>query len=597
MSTIDGPPRRPGELAALLVVYLALAAAYSLSTPLFEGPDEAYHYPVVQHIAATGALPVMQPGMETAWQQEASQPPLYYLIAAGLTALIDTGDMPQVRRLNPHRKVGVIADPDNKNLALHGPAEAFPWYGTVLAVRLVRLFSLALGGLTVAIVYHTAPVVWPDKPDYPLLAAALVAFNPMFLYLSGVVSNDNLAITLGCWAMLLLARMLRSGITRRRAVTAAVVIALAALTKLSGLLLLPLAAVVYAVQAWRGQRREALMATGLLLGTWLALAGWWYVRNLALYGELLGTGTHIAIIGARTGPPDLSSEWRALWVSFWGLFGAANIMAGPFLYRFTSALSLVALAGVIAWLTGQGRLYGRAELLLPGLLIAQIALTLAGLIRWTTLTYGTQGRLLFPAVGSLALLMAAGLLYLVPPHWKSVMIAGTILPLVAVAVTIPFTVIMPAYEPPPEAAQMPAGAAPIGARFGGLELVGALVEPVSGPGVRLPVTLYLRAIEPLSDEYSLRLTVLNTAGEPVASLMTYPGGGSLPTPQMAPRALYEDHYSIRLPDDLAPGLTLRVRIEAGRLDESGNTFYSYAPINSDGEPLEQIMIEGSIGRP
>ncbi len=596
MSAIEAL-RRDGGAGAVLVIYLALALTYSLSTPLFEGPDEAYHYPVAQHIAATGALPVMQPGMETAWQQEASQPPLYYLIAAGLTAWIDTGDMEQVRRLNPHRKVGVIADPDNKNLVLHSPAEHFPWQGTVLAVRLVRGFSIMLGALTVVLVYHTAWVVWPEKHAYPLLAAALVAFNPMFLFLSGVVSNDNLAITLACWAVLLLARMLRTGITRRRAATAAVVIALATLTKLSGLLLMPLAGLIYAIQARRGQRRAALLAGGLLIGVWLALAGWWYIRNIILYSEPLGTGTHIAIIGARAGPPDLSSEWRALWVSYWGLFGAANIVAGPFVYHFASALNLVGLAGLVGWLIHRARLRGRAELLLPGLLAAHAALTLAGLIRWTALTYGTQGRLLFPAAGSLALLTAAGLLHLASGRGEMMMVAGAALPLLATAAVIPFTVIAPVYEPPPEVARMEAGAVPVGAHFGGLELVGAIIEPVTGPGARLPVTLYLRAAGPLAEEYSLRLTVLDADGAPVASLMTYPGGGSLPTPQMAPGALYEDHYSIRLPDNLAADLTLRVRVEAGRLDESANTFYSYAPIIGGDEPSDQVVIEGSTTRP
>ncbi|MCA9938899.1 MAG: hypothetical protein KC418_09665, partial [Anaerolineales bacterium] len=63
-------------------------------------------------------LPVQDPQNVGPWKQEASQPPLYYYLGAALTFWIDTGDMPQVRWLNPHVDNGVITADGNINLAV-----------------------------------------------------------------------------------------------------------------------------------------------------------------------------------------------------------------------------------------------------------------------------------------------------------------------------------------------------------------------------------------------------------------------------------------------------------------------------------------------
>ena len=49
--------RVPRWLIAALVAYVALALVYSAVTPIFEPPDEVYHFPLIDHIARAGALP------------------------------------------------------------------------------------------------------------------------------------------------------------------------------------------------------------------------------------------------------------------------------------------------------------------------------------------------------------------------------------------------------------------------------------------------------------------------------------------------------------------------------------------------------------
>ena len=70
-------------LGAILAAYVVLATIYSVVTPIFEASDELWHYPMVQYLATHGLqLPPQDPGVATAWRQEGSQPPLYYLMAA-----------------------------------------------------------------------------------------------------------------------------------------------------------------------------------------------------------------------------------------------------------------------------------------------------------------------------------------------------------------------------------------------------------------------------------------------------------------------------------------------------------------------------------
>ncbi len=115
-------------LYTILAVYLVLASIYSIVTPIFEASDELWHYPMVQYLATHGlALPPQTPGAAspsdaTAWRQEGSQPPLYYLAAAVITAPIDTSDLDLIRRQNPHADIGTIRPDGNVNMIVHHTA-------------------------------------------------------------------------------------------------------------------------------------------------------------------------------------------------------------------------------------------------------------------------------------------------------------------------------------------------------------------------------------------------------------------------------------------------------------------------------------------
>jgi hypothetical protein len=147
-----------------------------------------------------------------ACRAQSHHPPLYYLLGAAATFWIDTGrDVCYEPPTNPfwnyrYWEVGV----DNKNQYLHGPPERFPWPAELLAARLMRAVNILLGAVTVWLTWAIGRAVWPGRPALALGGAAFVAFNPMFVYLSGAVNNDIIAAAAGGALLLASVRLLRA---------------------------------------------------------------------------------------------------------------------------------------------------------------------------------------------------------------------------------------------------------------------------------------------------------------------------------------------------------------------------------------------------
>jgi 4-amino-4-deoxy-L-arabinose transferase-like glycosyltransferase len=580
--------------AALIVAaFIILGTIYSLVTPVFEASDEIFHYPVVHHIQTHHQLPVQVVGQETDWEQEGSQPPLYYLLGAALTAWIDTGDMEARLWRNPHAKLGVPLDPDNKNMIIHTPAERYPWQGSVLAVHLMRFFGVALGAISVGLTYALTLSVFPGQKFLATTAAVLMAFNPMFLFISASVNNDNLIVPLATWTLLLLVRIISDGITTRRALTLAIVLALASITKISGLTLVPLAGLALLVRARRaGEWREAGLAGLAIIGAWLTLASWWYVRNLALYGELLGLRTHVAVAGGReVALGELAHEWYGFWVSFWGLFGSVNILLDRWAYTVYDVLFLLGVIG-LGWWAWSGWRAGRCgDLLIPAGLLVYIGLVFVGVVRWTMQTYASQGRLMFPALGAITVLLARGLLTWPPPDLRRFVPWAIGLPMGLLAIVAPFRYIAPTYAPPPTVEQVPESATPVDVRFGdALELLAVETEDVVAyPGELVPITLYWRASEPMDTDYSLFLHLLGRDFAEIGKVDAYPGAGRLPTNMMIPGQIVVDSYAVRVePEADAPTLA---RVQIGVWDfKTGEILDAFAP----GGKVESVIVEAGL---
>src|SRR5205085_9740200 len=84
-----------------------------------------------------------------------------------------------------------------------------PYQVTPLAIHVARLLSLAFSTLAVLLTYWIAAMMWPGNRPFALLAAGLVAFNPMVVFMSAIVQNDTATLASGAAVVLLLSRTLR----------------------------------------------------------------------------------------------------------------------------------------------------------------------------------------------------------------------------------------------------------------------------------------------------------------------------------------------------------------------------------------------------
>ena len=144
-----------------LLLFFLTGLAYSLVVPPFETPDEIYHYAFARHLAAGNGLPVQATEKTGPWEQEGSQPPLYYSLVALATAGIDQTGLEDFAVRNPRVNMGDPHQPGNKNFMLFS-AERAPLQGVNLALHVGRWISLVLGALTVYFTYLLTRYAFPQ---------------------------------------------------------------------------------------------------------------------------------------------------------------------------------------------------------------------------------------------------------------------------------------------------------------------------------------------------------------------------------------------------------------------------------------------------
>jgi 4-amino-4-deoxy-L-arabinose transferase-like glycosyltransferase len=332
------------RLIVILALNVALSLAFSLVDPLYESTDELHNYRYIRYILATGKLPELDPNQP---RIQAHHPPLYYLLGAAATFWIKPDSSWDYEPAwNPFWgfhdwQVGA----DNKNHYLHGAEEAFPTTGAPLAARVARWVNVILGALTVGVTYLTARRIFPESDALALGAAAIVAFNPQFLYLSGAVNNDVGAGLAGSAIVLACVDQAGRPLTLRRAALMGLLLGLALNTKFN------LVFMLVVIAAWRERSsKKWLVANLVLLAVTLALSGWWFVRNQMLYGEPTAIRRTNELWGGR----DPRQSWGAAllelpyaWSSLWGRFGYGQIPMPAWIYTAILIVTIAAALGLL----------------------------------------------------------------------------------------------------------------------------------------------------------------------------------------------------------------------------------------------------------
>jgi len=450
------PPAVAVAAAFLLSVYVGLALAYRDATPLFEAPDEPSHIHYATFVYDQGRLPRQHP-LEV--PGEGMQPPLVYVVAAPLLGNTDLDIASAVRELgramfplysNPRVEGG------GRALAFHVRGiRMFATDGSLEPLRVLRSTSLVFGLLAVIL---TFAAVWRLARDarFALLAGALIAFDPQFLFCSGYFSNDPAAAAIGAAALWVVVRALEdagSAPMRRHYLVGALVLVLGVLTKASTLPGLAVAALTL-VAIDRRPRRAVWIDTGFAASLVLLLAGPYLVWSVAHRGGLFGVNAMLASSVSMMRPDRFGGlwpyftglYWDATFESYWARFGWFNVTVPKATYLAFFALTWM---GALGWIAGRSRLPSQAlrSRALHGYLLAAFGATLAAHVALNFAVVSVQGRQLFASAPQGAFLLALGIYRLVGSERRLLPLAiAIVLALLALDVYCLRGVLVPAYR-------------------------------------------------------------------------------------------------------------------------------------------------------
>lgn len=590
----------------IILTFVLFGVAWSLVVPPFETPDESYHYGFARHLAQGNPLPVQSAQASGPWEQEGSQAPLYYLLAGALTRTIPQDDFAALSVRNERANIGNPLYPGNKNFMLYSGV-AHPLAGANLALHVGRWLSLALGVVTLLCTWGLATLIFRPNRLLPLVAMALVAAIPQFQFLSASFSNDSLVTAISAMTLLwlgwLLAKPVESPIRWFHWLLLGVLLGIAALTKLQALGLFVLAATVGV--GIMVQRRDWMLPLRAILPVALpplAIAGWWYWRNVTLYGDWTGLTHLLDINGRRVNSIDLADFWlefRGLRYSFWGLFGWFNLLLPDWLYLVLDLLSVVALGASLLLLIWRwvrpvsARIRGATNVL--AMSWGWLLLTFALLIYWTLQATGSQGRLLFPAISTLGALFVFGLdgvTNRLPATVRWSLWGALLALLVGTNLYVLGWMLPAAYRQPAPVTALSASALSADLVF---NESGIALRGVDLPGERFtvgedaPITLYLSAAAPVTQDYQLFLQLLDETGTEIANVTTHPGWGRNPTTLWEAGALYADDYLLRITGDPGNASPLVARLYTGIVDP--------ATAGAGNFPLEATNAAGEIVTP
>lgn len=434
------------------IIFLALVFVFyffwSLAQPPLAAPDEGMRYQIPQFIFENGYLPH---GAE-----EAIRNPQWG---------ISYGFAPYVSQILgvPFMKIAGIFTSDPGTL--------------VVAARLVNVIFATL---TVWISFKIAARLF-GRRIYRLLFVVLVAFLPQFVFLSGYINNDMMAIF--STSLIVLAWV--SGIKDRWPVKSCVILGigmgLCALSYYNAYGFLLLSVVLFFASNLLLEKRsfrekEFRKSVYIVAGLFLAIAAWWFIRNYIIYdGDILGfrTTEHYQELyaidklkpsmvetiqrqGIPLGEMLVQRGWLLFtYLSMVGCFGAMDIWLPVWVYAVYTVIFAVGIAGCIMALVRfarSGNPDGKRRKWLLGtcmVLAIVIPVVLSAYYSYTS-DYQPQGRYILSCLIPLMLFMTVGIktiLEKICKNKKSVAIALAVicLAVAGIAVYCYFGVLLPAY--------------------------------------------------------------------------------------------------------------------------------------------------------
>ena len=620
----------------IVLAHVALAVLFGIVVPPWEAHDETGHYAYVNHIATTGGLPDAR-SSDKAFLDQSHQPPLYYLVVAGLTFWVDRSD-----QLTP--QVNVFAfDGTNRRgtrILLRERGEAFPWHGTILAIHAARLVSTILSGLMIWLIAAMTRRLFISTPAAALLSTAVAAFNPQVLFMAAMVNNDIMVSLTGAMLAYLLVTISQMdeshGSTRAptwaRAlpfVLTGLALALSLWSKNSALIFVPFTGIALLFIAWRRhwQFTSLLWRGALTFLVALLVAGPFYLSNYLRYGQwivdraaenpLVQAPASVIGAGLLVGLRDrwLPDIFINAFRTFWGTFGWGNVQMPDAVYTILALFTVIGIVGTIAGWRRTDRAVHTGLALLALMAIAMLLLP-----GYRAVFYQNPdllpGRYLMPALSGYAVLIGYGWAVLLAGlrDWRIGKRSRTpsgltsrqaraplALPQIAVvmlaifALCVPFAFIAPAYALP--AIQKTAESASALLTFGDIAQVTAVSASTTyladreGQRHYAHVRLRWHVLKATDTNYAFSVSVLGRNAEVLGNLNVEPARGNYPSSNWNPGDTFDDDYYVLLEKPCA---------SLPALGQVSVSMYAYQPTGGGPATMSmtrQLQAFDSAGRP
>jgi 4-amino-4-deoxy-L-arabinose transferase-like glycosyltransferase len=450
--------RVPLAVWAVTALHVGLLLTFSFLYPPFTGFDETQHVDAVLSIRHGDGWPAPQ-------ERELSEG----IVAVATPLLQSASDLPFSDDEPPPRderpsvaELGVERDSVGQllpNQITQHPPLYYALQAGVLAVlpgsadwafdrtvAVLRLVSIVLMAPLPLLAWATARAL-RAPPLAAQVAALLSASVPQLQRVGSSVNNDAAYVLAFAVVLLLLARVAGGDVRRRTVVLTGVAVGVAMLTK-GFALVLPLAVGLSFLVGGRRSATGRSWTAGLLPGLLslvvaFVVGGWWWLRNLLLYGTVQPAGwppSYREVLRLEPREPGepapltdfVAGSYSRLTERFWGGLEINYVGPESFPHWWTNVLVVAAAVALVAAVVGAGR----SRLPLVVAVLVPFASTL-GVITygiWTGYSYsldfpGAQGRYLFGNLPSLSAAVALGLVVLARRGARFVPLAAALLAL------------------------------------------------------------------------------------------------------------------------------------------------------------------------
>jgi len=593
---------------AILFIYLAVGTWYSVSIPLGEAPDELAHFRYIRYVAEHGRGPRTVEERDVVGYK-GHEPPLYYVVCSAATSWVDTLTLPRLKEIDPdrHPRHSIPDEVLIRDAVLHTEDEASPYRGAVLVWHLARLLSLLMGVGTLVVVYLLARDIFPRQPHIPVVAVAITALAPQYVYLSSVLNNDNLAVLFSSLALWVMVRIARGDVGAREYVLLGALIGLGRLTKFYTIILLPLALLAIAYAAWRSRSLRKLWTGALVtLIVLLLVSTSWLWAIEPDYGEAVPQGwgaqayrlldvVHMERWFSSSGrgkvgggvmalPKALLNFWRQepgrwavlLFKSYWAYFGAVTLEASAGIYLFFLVVVLLCLWGLgrraarflqarsTEARSGDLRSTERQPVGPTEIGLGVLALQALAYLFVMVVNYGVmdrlpgpaQGRHLYPAIAAVSIILSLGFNELLRARLSlstGVLSAGM---LAATIWCLP-TYILPGYRTPlpvrttayPDVQYALDVALGDDLTLVGYEMPGSEIAA----GSTVPLSLYWHGLRPMARDYQFSVSLVDRNGAESVLWGGHSADGRYPTRAWDPGDYVRDSLDIVVPVCIEPG--------------------------------------------